>query len=103
MKNKLLLILTLAATCITLIAGTTLIRIKVPDWAAYRTIDENGLVEFWPTKPYLLCVDAEDGSETIGEPIFWWSDELEAGGLYESIDTGVPCVNWTKSLRRLAK
>ncbi len=97
MKKLLLILFTTAA----LTAGTILIRVKTPDWAVYKTVDENGLVEFWATKPYLLCVDAEDGSEVTGEPIFWWSDDVEAGGLYESIETDVPCSNWTKSLRRL--
>lgn len=100
MKKKLLLTLTLAATCITLIAATKPIRIKYipPSWATYMTTYADGALEFWDKKPYILYLDPlPDGKP---RPFCWWAEGTGHTN-YFVVETGVPVKNWTRSLRKL--
>jgi len=82
MKKMLLCALLIASlTLAAQAAKVTTLKIAVADWVRFKTVDSNGLAEFWATPPYKITVDG-------GSFWFYWSET--ADHYYDAVDTGVP-------------
>jgi hypothetical protein len=95
MKKYLLILL--CSVSLLSAADTTLIRVRPPIWAKYKTTNRYGDVEYWATKPFMLYLDSAPGV-----PFAWASDTDQL--YYDVVFTGVgsnPKSRWWLSRRKL--
>ncbi len=60
----------------------TTLTVSLDYWVRFKTVDANGLAEFWATPPFKITLDELPGQW------FWWSETAE--NYYGAIETGVP-------------
>lgn len=83
-------ILILLALALHLSAASVCIRVTVPDWARYKTVEADGTVWVWENRPTRVRPDVGAG--------FWWCNE---GRNMAFSGPMVQPKHWERTLRRI--